>query len=231
MTVEVDPADWRRALGAAGLLKVFNDADVLQSSDVLVAQRLTAMVGETDERVALAVAFLVRGLRGGSVCLDLTSLAGQVDLPELPWPMPDDWRAAVTASPLLGPPHVLRLEHGLLYLDRYWREEQQVADDLLAMVASSGGGSSGDVGRLFPAGYEEQRSAAEVALTQRLTVLTGGPGTGKTTTVARLLALLAGQVGPSEQVRAADRTRRADGQGRRASAGSRAGRGRPVGTR
>jgi len=44
---------------------------------------------------------------------------------------------------------------------------------------------------LFPKGFEEQRSAAEVALSQGLTVLTGGPGTGKTTTVARLLALLA----------------------------------------
>ena len=47
--------------------------------------------------------------------------------------------------------------------------------------------------RLFPTGWEEQRAAAEIALTQSLTVLTGGPGTGKTTTVARLLALLAEQ--------------------------------------
>ena len=50
-----------------------------------------------------------------------------------------------------------------------------------------------DIDRLFPAGFEEQRAAAEVALSQGLTVLTGGPGTGKTTTVARLLALLAEQ--------------------------------------
>ncbi len=47
--------------------------------------------------------------------------------------------------------------------------------------------------RLFPAGFEEQREAAEIALAQAVTVLTGGPGTGKTTTVARLLALLAEQ--------------------------------------
>ncbi|MDT7790939.1 MAG: exodeoxyribonuclease alpha subunit, partial [Mycobacterium sp.] len=51
---------------------------------------------------------------------------------------------------------------------------------------------SPDVDRLFPKGFEEQRAAAEVALSQGLTVLTGGPGTGKTTTVARLLALLTG---------------------------------------
>ena len=50
-----------------------------------------------------------------------------------------------------------------------------------------------DVSRLFPDNDAEQRVAADVALSRALTVLTGGPGTGKTTTVARLLALLAEQ--------------------------------------
>ena len=190
----VDTADWRRAAGASGLLRSFNEAAVIDSSDVLVAQRLTAMAKETDERVALAVAFAVRGLRGGSVCVDLRSLQAQVDVPDLPWPTADEWLAAVAASPLLDAPHVLRQQGELLYLDRYWREERQVADDLLAMV-SRGGNETADVDRLFPEGYEEQREAAELALSQRLTVLTGGPGTGKTTTVARLLALLAEQAG------------------------------------
>ncbi|WP_173010230.1 exodeoxyribonuclease V subunit alpha [Mycolicibacterium sp. P9-64] len=189
----IDTADWRRAAGATGLLRSFNDAAVIDSPDVLVAQRLVALAKEDDERVALAVAFAVRGLRGGSVCVDLRSLQAQVDVPELPWPAADDWLAAVAASPLLEAPHVLRQEGELLYLDRYWREEGQVAEDLLAMVSGGGDGQAADVDRLFPDGYEEQREAAELALSQRLTVLTGGPGTGKTTTVARLLALLAEQ--------------------------------------
>jgi exodeoxyribonuclease V alpha subunit len=193
----VDTADWRRAAGASGLLRSFNDAAIIDSSDVLVAQRLTALAKETDERVALAVAFAVRGLRGGSVCVDLRSLEAQVDVPDLPWPAAEDWLAAVAASPLLEPPHVLRQQGELLYLDRYWREEEQVADGLLAMVSGGGAAHATDVDRLFPAGYEEQREAAELALSQRLTVLTGGPGTGKTTTVARLLALLAEQAGSS----------------------------------
>jgi exodeoxyribonuclease V alpha subunit len=191
----IDTADWRRAAGASGLLRSFNDAGVIDSSDVLVAQRLTALAKENDERVALAVAFAVRGLRGGSVCVDLKSVQAQVDVPDLPWPTVEDWLAAVAASPLLEPPHVLRQQGELLYLDRYWREERQVAEDLLAMVSGGGDGPAADVDRLFPAGYEEQREAAELALSQRLTVLTGGPGTGKTTTVARLLALLAEQAG------------------------------------
>ncbi|MGH9060166.1 MAG: exodeoxyribonuclease V subunit alpha, partial [Acidimicrobiales bacterium] len=159
-----------------------------------VAQRLTAMAGESDPRVALAIALVVRALRAGSVCVDLRSVEAQVGVADPPWPAADDWLAAVRASPLLGSPPVLRVyDDNLLYLDRYWREEQQVADDLLALLPAPAPGVAVDTGRLFPAGFAEQREAAEVALSQGLTVLTGGPGTGKTTTVARLLALFAEQ--------------------------------------
>ena len=199
----VDDVDWRRAAGASGLLRDFNDAGVVDSSDVLVAQRLTTLAGEHDERVALATALVVRGLRGGSVCVDLRSLPEQIDDPDLPWPAADEWLAAVDASPLLGPPHVLRREGHLLYLDRYWREEQQVADDLRAMLTGADPAPVGALDRLFPAGYEEQRTAAEIAVSQRLTVLTGGPGTGKTTTVARLLALFTGGADSPARVRIA----------------------------
>ena len=202
----VDGANWRRAVGATGLLAAFNDAAVIDSADVLVAQRLCALAKENDERVLLAVALVVRGLRAGSVCLDLRSVEAQVDVADLPWPAIDAWLDAVRASPLLDAPHVLRREQHLLYLDRYWREEQQVAEDLRAMVSRrtvEAIESKADIERLFPAGYEEQRGAAEIALSQRVTVLTGGPGTGKTTTVARLLALFAGQAGSGSRLRIA----------------------------
>lgn len=194
MTVDaVDVANWRHAQHADGLLRTFNDAGVIDAADVLVAQRMTAMAGESDERVALAVAFVVRAVRGGSVCVTLPALPDQIAMPDLPWPVAQEWLAAVAASPLLGSPPVLHLEADLLYLDRYWLEERQVADDVLGMVAARPPGVLPAIDRLFPTGYEEQRRAAQIALSQRLTVLTGGPGTGKTTTVARLLALLAEQ--------------------------------------
>ncbi|MFN3002942.1 exodeoxyribonuclease V subunit alpha [Mycolicibacterium wolinskyi] len=167
--------------------------EILEPADVHVAQRLTALAKEPDKSVELAVALAVRALRSGSVCVDLRSVAAQVELPSLPWPSPDAWLAAVKSSPLLGTPPVLRLFGDLLYLDRYWLEEQQVCDDVLALVGARTESAAPDVTRLFPAGFEEQRAAANVALSQGLTVLTGGPGTGKTTTVARLLALLAEQ--------------------------------------
>jgi exodeoxyribonuclease V alpha subunit len=171
--------------------------ELFEPADVHVARRLTAMANESDERVALAVAIVVRALRGGSVCIDLRSVATQLEMPALPWPSPDAWLAAVNASPLVTETPVLRVHSDdaadLLYFDRYWLEEQQVCDDVLSLLAAPLPGQGPSLQRLFPAGWDEQRAAAEVAMTQSLTVLTGGPGTGKTTTVARLLALLAEQ--------------------------------------
>lgn len=194
-----DPRDHRLALGAGGLLRVFNEAGVVEAADVHVARRLTGLVDEPDETVALAVAIAVRAVRGGSVCVDLTTVAGDSGVPDLPWPDPDAWLAAVQGSPLATDPCVLRLlDDRLLYLDRYWREEEQVCADLLGrpvpapQTAEEVAALEAALDRVFAAeGYDEQRAAARIALAQGTTVLTGGPGTGKTTTVAALLALLA----------------------------------------
>jgi len=194
MTAAVtESPDWRRSAAATGLLRTFNDAGVLDSGDVLVAQRLTELAKEPDGRIALAVAFVVRAVRGGSVCVDLAQIQQQVGIADLPWPAPAEWLAAVSGSALSTQPPILHLDAGMLYLDRYWIEECRVADDVLALAAARRSGTPTDIARLFPPGYAEQRGAAEVALSRALTVLTGGPGTGKTTTVARLLALLAEQ--------------------------------------
>ncbi len=94
----------------------------------------------------------------------------------------------------------LRLEDTRLYFDRYWREEVQVDQDLrrraerLPPRIANETALTAALDRLFPGtAYIEQRTAAETAARQWTTVLTGGPGTGKTTTVAGLLAVLAEQ--------------------------------------
>ena len=190
-----DPYDRRVARGATGLLRDFNLAGMLWAADVHVATRLGVLADETDERVLLAVALAVRGVRTGSVCVDLVQVAAlEVGVP---WPELDPWLATVRASPLVGPGRPLRWDLGLLYLDRYWRQEDQVRIDLLTRTALGRPTVDRDVladslHRLFPDGGD-QRGAAEVAALGWTTVLGGGPGTGKTTTVARLLAVLADQ--------------------------------------
>ena len=199
-----DPHDRRRALGATGVLLTFNEAGVLEAADVHVARRLGRLAGDETPDVLLAAALTVRAVRQGSVCLDPRTIA---DLPleeevPLPWPEPEAWLEAIARSPLVTS-QILRLDQDLLYLDRYWREEVQVCDDLLRRFAlrppevdeellDSG------LDRVFPGDdpeidYAEQRTAAASAAHRWTTVLTGGPGTGKTTTVAGVLALVAEQ--------------------------------------
>jgi exodeoxyribonuclease V alpha subunit len=207
----VDPSDARRALRARGLLREFNDAGVLVAADIHVARRLGAIGGEADEAVLLGAAFAVRAPRVAHVCTDLASvrstatsdLDDPVDLQTLSWPEVDDWTRRLSASGLVatgdrGPSNrPLRLEGTRLYLDRYWREERRIATDLLDRCAEPATPVDTEVlaaglTRLFRGSEEPdlQREAAAVAVGARFSVIAGGPGTGKTTTVARILALL-----------------------------------------
>jgi exodeoxyribonuclease V alpha subunit len=191
-----DPRDRRFALGADGLLGRFNAAGVLEASDAHAARRIQTLAAEPDDDVGLAVALAVRSLRHGSVCLDLTELS-QEPLPDgLAWPGVG-WVERVAAS-TLATAGVVRVEGDVLYLDRYWREECQVRDDLVARLRLPPPVVDEDrlerlAHHVFGDAYAEQRAAATAAARQWTTVLTGGPGTGKTTAVAGLLALLADQ--------------------------------------
>jgi exodeoxyribonuclease V alpha subunit len=196
-----DRHDRRLALRAVGVLAEFNQADVLAAADVHVATRLGAMLGEADDQVLLAAALAVRAVRQGSVCVDLATVSDvprEEDDVELTWPDPVAWVTKVAASPLVSEA-VLRLEDSRLYLDRYWREEEQVCSALLTRLSRPApdvdeAALAAGLDRVFAdPGYAEQRDAAEASARRSTTVLTGGPGTGKTTTVARLLALVAEQ--------------------------------------
>jgi len=194
------PHDRRIARHADGVLGDFNRAGVLEAADVHVARRLGALGAETADDVLLAVALTVRAARLGAVCVDLATIAEQpTDATEpLEWPEAEGWTATVAASALteVG---VLRLDGSLLYLDRHWREERQVCDDLFARVRRSAPELDEPVLdaaliRLFTTGWEQQQAAALATARGWTTIITGGPGTGKTASVARTVALVAEQL-------------------------------------
>lgn len=188
--------DPRLARGATGLLAAFNAAGVVDAADVHVAERVAALGEEPDEQVRLAVALAVRAVRHGSVGVALDRVAELA--PELPWPDPAAWSERVAASPLTGQ-GVLRHDLGLVYLDRYHRLERQVADDLLVRTslpapAVDAAALAGALGRVRGEKFSpEQEAVVRHAAAHRTTVITGGPGTGKTTTVARVVLVLAEQ--------------------------------------
>ena len=206
------PRDGRRSTAGDGLLRSLSDATVLNAADVRTALALSRLAGGADEAVQLAVALAVRAVRLGHVYVDLATAATtvapddeevDVDLAALAWPDPSTWPTIVAASPLAavgvdGPAdRPLRLLGSRLYLDRYWRHERAIVADLLGRVG--GDAPSVDVAalttgldRLFPIASTDQlqRVAASTAVERRFSVVAGGPGTGKTTTVARIVALL-----------------------------------------
>ena len=192
----LDAADPRLAVNAGGLLAAFNEAGLLTAADVHVARRLTALAGDSDELVALAVALATTVVPRGSVGADLAAVRDLA--PDLPWPDARAWLDAVADSAIVEQGG-LRLAHGLVYLDRYHRLEEQVFDDLTERAnrpapAVDDAALATALVRVFPdERYAEQRAAIAAAARRWTTVLTGGPGTGKTTTVAGLLAVLADQ--------------------------------------
>lgn len=89
----------------------------------------------------------------------------------------------------------LILDENRLYLHRYWHYEQRLAKQLFKLSQSQIAVNNLDslLAHYFPKQSEEidwQKQAAEKALSQSLTIITGGPGTGKTTTVVKIIALL-----------------------------------------
>jgi exodeoxyribonuclease V alpha subunit len=205
-----DPFDVRLALRATGLLATFNDGGVLSAADVHVASRLGRIGGDSDPQILLAAALAARAPRLGHVCTDLATIrqtvAVDADVPVdpqgLPWPLVQPWVAGLSRSPLVAMDsdatvdRPLRLVGTRLYLDRYWRQEQQVAVDLRSRAEEPADRVDVEVlasglARLFDGEQpDQQRLAAGSAVLRRFAVVAGGPGTGKTTTVARILALL-----------------------------------------
>ncbi len=89
----------------------------------------------------------------------------------------------------------LVLHNGKLYLHRYFHYETRLAEQISDMATITL--AQPDEAKLLDnyfkdaePGTDWQREAAKVALYKPLTIICGGPGTGKTTTVVKILALL-----------------------------------------
>lgn len=171
--------------------------------------RFVASFAAGDGGVFVAAALVSMATREGHSCLELREWAGAegFSVSGQSWPVPElaRWRDLLEGCPgvAAGPGDTpLVLEDDRLYLRRYWEYEEEVARGFLRR----GGAAclpvderllAAGLARYFPpvsgGDSDGQRLAALVAMLRPLAVITGGPGTGKTTTVATILALLAEQ--------------------------------------
>ncbi len=196
------------------LLRELERGGWLRAIDHAFAASLLRLDPDTSDAVASAAALTSRALANGHSCLriaNVTALLQELapDRPQPALPSHDEWLAALRASRWIGvasddtPEDRLHgvplvLEHDALYLRRYRDYEWRLAH---ALTIRSGVPSldandtelSKRMCTLFPASdsaVDLQALATLLALSSPLSLITGGPGTGKTSVIARLLVLL-----------------------------------------
>ncbi len=176
------------------------------------AELMMELAEEPSEELYLAAWLVSRENALGHSCLDIAVVAGrplalddELGSGQGPaMPKLEAWcrqlvRSGVVGAPGAPTPLILDAAHRL-YLARYWRFEQELARDLLARAVEGASELRAEhvreaLERLFPGDSSSvatdwQQVAAAVALSRKLAIVAGGPGTGKTYVVARTLALL-----------------------------------------
>jgi len=165
--------------------------------------------------LSLAASLVSSYTRQGHVCLDLSSverkelLKGENGIDPVVCPELNNWcnqlrETAVVGNPGEYKPLILD-DRSRLYLFRYWEYQEKLADSIRKRIHDNGVDSGSgllkeELMRLFPFNEAEeinwQRVAAFTALMKQFCVISGGPGTGKTSIVAIILALILKQAEP-----------------------------------
>ncbi len=161
--------------------------------------------GRESSELRLAAALLSSAVGKGDICLNLFHSGGMESPPAgepFLLPPPERLIAILRESPTVGAPGdftPLVLDGaGRLYLHRYWRYENELARVILEKASGTEPLCEETLreglSRLFPESAGEeinwQEVAAIAALRKKLCIISGGPGTGKTSTVVKILALM-----------------------------------------
>ncbi len=194
-------------------LEALIDAGALAHIDHYFARLVTDLGADQDTALAAAITSAIH--RAGHTCLELGNCGRRiVDLLERPDSaprgplsgeleearLPDRQRLAnaLAASPVVGAAGAERpliLDGERLYLHRLFEGERRLAEKMLRLAGSHPAGTATEpaVDRVFAEEEDrtaEAEAAIRAALERRLCIVTGGPGTGKTTLAAKLIAVL-----------------------------------------
>ncbi|MFH0922420.1 MAG: exodeoxyribonuclease V subunit alpha [Fibrobacterota bacterium] len=175
----------------------FLDSELFSSLDRAFARWIAGQVKTDNELLALVAALLSRQLSEGHTCLDL---AEAMQDPALSGYFPVNTMSLLEKHPFISHDDSMQqpfiIKDNNIFLYRYWKYEERLSKALRSLAVSTKGCVT-EESRLqsaldihFPDKEDLQRKAVHTALTKSLCIITGGPGTGKTWTLARMLAVL-----------------------------------------
>jgi exodeoxyribonuclease V alpha subunit len=154
-----------------------------------------------DELVALTAGLLTEAVSQGHVCLNLSQMNSLFH--SVRHLLPEEfsqWQSRLKQSNVVGSGGEYRPlivdDNGLLYLYRYWHDEQNVASAIKHRSADIALTNQQQLKQMLAdwpttiEGIDWQKVAVLMALSHQFCVISGGPGTGKTTIVLRLLQCL-----------------------------------------
>jgi exodeoxyribonuclease V alpha subunit len=202
------------AVAGGHTTEILLNREAFEPIDLHFGALLERLNGQQNALLRFSGALVSRARRSGHSCLDLRRLADVGFAGEMlegtvqePCPALEGWETALKDCAVVGEPGEFKplvLDgHGRLYLHRAWHDESQLAQAILARAGSSDAPVFDEellqrgLRRYFPSENVDspQALAAATAVRRRFTVIAGGPGTGKTRTVAMVLALLLEQAG------------------------------------
>jgi len=180
-------------------------AGMIREIDYRFALFLDRLAGTMSPFLPVVAALVSRAAGGGHICLPLEEVTGKEVFPAsedeaLRLPDASSLRRQLLSSGVVGTPGrrqpLILDEDNRLYLHRFFSYEKIIADDLLRRSAPLLPVETERAAKLlemiFPGSDHgnQQKTAAAAALCKQLLIISGGPGTGKTYTVARILAIL-----------------------------------------
>jgi exodeoxyribonuclease V alpha subunit len=187
---------------------------MLSKLDTHFANFISEISKDNDPDIFLGAAMISNATGNGDICLDLGTISKKQVIKEQNNEMPvifpklDVWLEKFRKSPVVGSPGefcpLILDKNNRLYLYRYWEYEKILSDSIKGRVKEDVKDIDASLlkkslKRLFPenSGPEKskndihwQKIASLTAAIKRFCVISGGPGTGKTYTVAKILAIL-----------------------------------------
>lgn len=187
-------------------IKNLRDQNIFSDLDIQFVKFISSLSNQTNDGLLLGAALASYFTSNGSSCVDLSKLAAQyfplesepVDIERILCPNLVSWEQDLKSCSIVGEAgdyKPLILDKQRLYLYRYWYYEQQLAADInsrRSMQRTDINHALLDNGlsRLFSKQSQEQKQAAQAAILHNFCLISGAPGTGKTSTIVRILILL-----------------------------------------